>query len=389
MRAPTVPMEVDVAAADMDTQLIAVCKQIMGDAHGDKSWRAATSADIEVRQIQGGITNMLYRVSLREGAQDVACSTTAVLVRVFGKAGDVVCDRKAENEAFAELGRIDFGPKLHGLFGNGRVEGWLHGRRPLEPLEMLETKPVNFQALNARKLAEMHMTCKLPSSTEVWAQLHEWLALAEKVEFPDDPKKEARLRQLDPFPRFAQEVEALKKVLPSPLNGYGKTLLEGTTGVERRAREILYETRFCHLDLLSGNIMYSEEHGDVRFIDFEYAMNSYVGLDVANHFNAVPESCLILENTFDVDKYYPGPALQTTWLQAYLEARKIPFDDDLLAALLKVVIEFSCLAELRWVVWGVVQAGSSPVDFDYLEYTKMRFEQGFLRYKAWRDEGRP
>jgi hypothetical protein len=39
-------------------------------------------------------------------------------------------------------------------------------------------------------------------------------------------------------------------------------------------------------------------------------------------------------------------------------------------------------AELRWVLWAVVQAALSPVDFDYLNYACLRFHSGYAKYKA-------
>ena len=33
-------------------------------------------------------------------------------------------------------------------------------------------------------------------------------------------------------------------------------------------------------------------------------------------------------------------------------------------------------------VWAIIQAGTSAVDFDYLQYAKLRFERGYLYYKS-------
>jgi len=369
-------------------QLIALCKRLLGEKGGNMAWRAIDAVDLEVTRISGGITNMLYRVGPREGAVG-AGAAPRMLVRVFGKAGDVVCDRACENETFAELSASAFGPTLYGLFGNGRLEGWMEGRRPLEALEMLQVEPIDFQTLTAQRLADMHMRCKPVTDLDIWAQLREWVELGKKVAFPNDSVKAEKLKRLDPWPRFEVEVDFCESVLPSPANGHGERLLDGNgLSPALKARKLLYERCFCHLDLLSGNIMYSEAAGDVRFIDFEYAMYCHIGLDIANHFNAVPESCLILNDSFEPDKYYPSQKLQRKWIRAYLEARSIPVDDELLEAVLVVVLDFALLAEIRWVVWSVVQAGYSPVDFDYLDYGVMRFEQGYLKYKAWREAGR-
>jgi len=350
-------------------------------------------ADAEVVQVSGGITNMLYRVAPKKGTA-MHSRAAPILARVFGQAGDVVCDRRRENVVVAELSEMGFGPKLFGVFANGRLEHWYADRRPLEPLEMVQAEPVDMQTMIAKRLAEMHQRAS-PKVEEVdlWAQLRDWVALGKKVAFPDDAEKAAKLAKLNPYPRFEEQLDELEALLPSQRTDGGRRLLESTgTGASlsaaaRRARELLFEERFCHLDLLSGNIMYSEGVRDVDFIDYEYSMRTCVGLDVANHFCAVPESCLILEDTFDVDKYYPSQALQRRWLSAYYAARRVELDEEVLDEMLKVVLDFALLAELRWVIWSVVQAGHSPVDFDYLDYGVMRFEQGFMNYRAWRDRG--
>uniref|UniRef100_A0A7S2N8T2 ethanolamine kinase n=1 Tax=Zooxanthella nutricula TaxID=1333877 RepID=A0A7S2N8T2_9DINO len=251
----------------------------------------------------------------------------------------------------------------------------------------MQVEPVDFVGMTARRLADMHARCRCSGGADLWAQLREWVALAKKVSFPDGSEKAEKLKRLDPFPRFENELNALEDRLPSSKNSNGAALLEARSGVDRRALELLLEIRFCHLDLLSGNIMYSEEAGDVVFIDFEYANSCCIGFDIANHYNAVPESCLILENKFDAEMYFPSGVQQRHWFQAYLEARGIPADEELLGGLLRVVLEFSLFAELRWVIWSVVQAGHSPVDFDYLDYGVMRFEEGYMKYKAWCEAG--
>merc|ERR1719506_3165458 len=73
-----------------------------------------------------------------------------------------------------------------------------------------------------------------------------------------------------------------------------------------------------HADLLSANIMYDEQSKDVRFIDYEYAQLGPAGLDLANHFNAVPEGMLIQDGCLDV-KRYPSAEIRRHFLKAYLE----------------------------------------------------------------------
>lgn len=382
---------VTVGAADVVEQVLRICSALLGAA--SEAWRSTSPDDFEVRRIHGGITNVLFKVAPRS-TSPVPPSPPSVLVRAFG-AGNKVCDRVHENRLVRDLSDAGFGPEILGVFSNGRLEAWLEGHRTLEPDEMLQTGPVDFVSLSARKLGEMHARI-LPAAiadkakVPLWTQLRVWAALAEQVAFPSDERKAAKLAQLD-LPAVIRELDHCESLLPSGLNSEGEELIAraGAPGsVAQNARRLLYEKRFCHLDLLAQNIMFSEELGEVRFIDFEYSAMCYVGVDIANHFNAVPESCLVHEpQVFDPDKYYPRPELQLHWLRAYLEARSIEADAELLAEMLRVIAEFALVAELRWVIWAVVQAGGSPVDFDYLGYGNMRFHEGYGRYRRWLESG--
>eukprot|EP00405_Crypthecodinium_cohnii_P003822 CAMPEP_0194766376 /NCGR_PEP_ID=MMETSP0323_2-20130528/31130_1 /TAXON_ID=2866 ORGANISM="Crypthecodinium cohnii, Strain Seligo" /NCGR_SAMPLE_ID=MMETSP0323_2 /ASSEMBLY_ACC=CAM_ASM_000346 /LENGTH=391 /DNA_ID=CAMNT_0039697185 /DNA_START=9 /DNA_END=1184 /DNA_ORIENTATION=- len=379
---------IDVASPTLHQDLLSLCAQLLSPKVGAERWGSLKIEDLEITVIDGGITNALYKVALKESSD---CSVPSVLVRVFGKAGDAVCDRLQENKIFGELSTVGFGPAMLGVFANGRLEGWLEGRRPLKALEMIAFEPAPFPLLIAKQLAVMHKSCSPQTLAEVWSQLREWIALGKEVSFLDGSEKHEKLKLANPFPRVEEELNFLETILPSPSNDHGAKLpSDGLTETRCQARKLLFEQRFCHLDLLSGNIMFSEERGDVVFIDFEYATHSYVGLDIANHFNAVPESCLILDDVFDADKYYPSQDHQRKWLRAYFSEVGVEVSPTLMEELLIVLLDFALLAELRWVAWAVVQASCSPVDFDYLDYCRMRFEDGYLKYKQWRqDGGRP
>lgn len=43
--------------------------------------------------------------------------------------------------------------------------------------------------------------------------------------------------------------------------------------------------RFCHNDLLAGNVIVRPDKSAVDFIDYEYASANYRGYDIGNHFN--------------------------------------------------------------------------------------------------------
>lgn len=56
---------------------------------------------------------------------------------------------------FQCLSDSKFGPFLHGVFGNGRVEGWVDAA-PLTPEQMGQSSPTNFPKLIAQGLGSMH-----------------------------------------------------------------------------------------------------------------------------------------------------------------------------------------------------------------------------------------
>merc|ERR1712137_580644 len=327
---------------------------------------------------------MLYKVS-------IPCSNP-VLVRVFGKGGDCVIDRKTENDVFSELSEVGLCPKLLGIFENGRLEEFLQGRRTLEPLEMLQNESPDFMRMVARQLAVFHEFSPKSLGARVsqfWPTIHKYASQAAEVTFPAGSTKAEALAKLD-IGRILAEIQILEMLVPSPQNDEGATLIAREhESIQRRAMEFLFSTHFTHMDLLSGNIMYSEVAGDVRFIDFEYADYCYVGMDLANCFCAIPESCLIFSGKFDAERYFPSVKQQRYWLSAYLEGRNVDPDDEFVEALLKQLRVFVLAQELRWTVWAVVQAANSPVDYDYLNYAHMRFYDGYLTYKLWLEEGRP
>ena len=63
--------------------------------------------------------------------------------------------------------------------------------------------------------------------------------------------------------------------------------LQRSTSSSALARKTMLEVVFCHNDLLGGNVLFSEERGDVVLIDYEYAACNYAAFDIANHFCAV------------------------------------------------------------------------------------------------------
>lgn len=125
---------------------------------------------------------------------------------------------------------------------------------------------------------------------------------------------------------------------------------------------------FSHNDLLCANIIYNPESKDVAFIDYEYGSFNYRSFDIANHF------CEFAG--FDCDySLYPDESVQRQWIREYLcqyngtaECTKEQIDQ-----VLKEVAVFAVIAHAFWILWALVQAQVSDIDFDYMEYSIKRF----------------
>ena len=128
---------------------------------------------------------------------------------------------------------------------------------------------------------------------------------------------------------------------------------------------------FCHNDLLSGNILYDQEKDAAEFIDYEYGGFNYAAFDIANHF------CEFAG--FDGNySLYPAKSFQLKWLRTYLERIDIKnVSDDRVSRLFQEVQIFALAAHLFWGVWALVQAEISDIDFNYLDYAKIRFDEFF------------
>jgi thiamine kinase-like enzyme len=138
----------------------------------------------------------------------------------------------------------------------------------------------------------------------------------------------------------------------------------------------------CHNDLLSGNIMLDPVRNSVRLIDFEYSGINLAVADVANVFTAVCESIMLSGEPQDVERNFPPRHKQLHFLETYL-GHAIP--DSEREAVFTVILGFAMADELRWTIWGTIQAEQSIVDFDYVFYYNSRFD-AYKNYKRLLEE---
>jgi len=297
----------------------------------------------QVSVVEGGITNQLYKVSLKSHPDQ------PVLVRIYGPRTELVIDRSKENDVVDVLSSNGEGPRIHGRFANGRLESWLVGKS-LTPAQMRDP---SLSALIAGRLSRLHRQ-RMPfdRTPVIGGVLRKWAAIAADVSFPNDAAKAALLSQLG--------LSAVIDATEAYINAVQASYFGGASPIV-----------FAHNDLLSGNVMWDEKTNAVALVDFEYGNYNPRAFDFANHFC----ECCGFECDWSV---FPTFTAQQHFLRAYIAALDgVPpasVSSDTVHAAYAEVQCWLLGPHLFWCLWAVVQARYSPIDFDYLSYALQRWK---------------
>ncbi|XP_033196472.1 ethanolamine kinase 1 [Bombus vosnesenskii] len=296
-----------------------------------------------------GITNKLIGVWYSEHYNEM------VLVRVYGHKTDLLIDRKDETRNIRVLNKVGFTHSIYATFNNGLAYQFIEGN-------ILTTETVrnpDIYVLVAKRMAQMHRLkpddTEIPKDACIWKKLEKFMEIMPK-EFLDVTKQTRFEKIIKPFGVLKQEYEALKKELINLNN----------------------EVVFAHNDLLLGNVLYNEKKMSVTFIDFEYTGYNYQAYDIANHF---AEFAGIDNPDYSL---YPEEQLQKAWLNIYLQeynnVKCVPQNE--INLLYLQVNKFVLLSHFFWGCWGLIQSEHSTIDFDFLEYAAIRFNE----YFKWKEE---
>lgn len=341
-------------SAEMRDLAARICRDYL---HG--GWKKVTAHNIGFKHISGGLSNLLYHVSLPEDIwkesrfQD---EPREVLIRVYGQThGEGALEALiTESVVFTLLSERNLGPKLHGIFPGGRIEQYINAR-PLLTEELADEK---LSAQIAQKMATIH-SMQVPLHKEptwLWNTIDRWLQTCDTKLLTSVPEfAKSILDRMD----LRAETKWLKKRLES----------EGCPVV------------FCHNDLQEGNILMKldqeQENGNknsepkIVIIDFEYCSYNYRSFDIANHF---------VEWTYDYTEpnypfykedlsNYPTDIQRRAFIRAYLDetgSRENP------NKVMKEVEVFTLASHFFWALWGLINAETSKIPFGYWEYACSR-----------------
>ncbi|KAJ0524590.1 putative ethanolamine kinase [Helianthus annuus] len=308
-------------------------------------WSNLDESHFTAAQLSGGITNRLLKVSVEEENGN----TVLVTVRIYGPNTEYVINRDRELQAIVHLSAAGFGPKLLGTFENGMVQSFIHART----LNASDMRKPKLAAEIAKQLKSFHQV-DIPGSKEpqLWNDIFKFLKKASYLTY-DDRKKQNMYKKIS-FKEVETELIKLKE-LTGPLDA---------------------PVVFAHNDLLSGNLMLNDDEEKLYFIDFEYGSYSYRGFDIGNHFNEYAG--------LDCDyTLYPTKNEQYHFFRHYLNPEKPnEVSDNDLEALYVETTCYMLVSHLYWALWALIQAKMSEIDFDYLKYFFLRYDE----YKRRKNE---
>ncbi|XP_024137610.1 choline/ethanolamine kinase isoform X2 [Oryzias melastigma] len=333
------------------------------------SWRTIHETDFYISIVSGGLSNQLYLCSLPDHVHCVEEEPRQVLLRIYGAILQGVDSLVLESVMFAILAERTLGPKLYGIFPEGRLEQYLPNTRMLT--HQLSNPAISAEI--ATKMAHFHKMV-MPFNKEpkwLFGSINKYMDQVMNINFVREAhlKKYKKLMKLD----LPAELESLRKLLaatPSPVV-------------------------FCHNDVQEGNILdLKDKDGNsidsLMLIDFEYSSYNYRGFDFGNHFCE-----WMYDYTYDewpffkaTPKNYPTREQQLLFIRSYLDEFENPPDAGMDRTQIEedMIIEanrYALASHFLWGLWSIIQAKLSKIEFGYMDYAQVRFDAYFKQKKLF------
>ncbi|MGH0162371.1 UNVERIFIED_CONTAM: hypothetical protein FKN15_071914 [Acipenser sinensis] len=402
---------------DRDTKVRAYawCKEFLSG-----SWKLISEDDFQIGVVSGGLSNLLYLCSLPDHVLSVGEEPREVLLRVYGAILQGVDSLVQESVMFAILAERALGPRLYGIFPEGRLEQYIPSNRLLT--EQLRVPDLSGEI--AVKMSRFHGMV-MPFNKEpkwLFGTIERYMKQILTLTFT----KEAHLKKFNKLMKYnlPAEMESLSTVVMSLKSHFTQTQVSVVSedsssehyvldlehesdirkikmqktkacelGTERKVIDsvakpktdadlnIIASDRFSRSSTQAGcNILMlaDQDHSSkekLMLIDFEYSSYNYRGFDIGNHFcewiydytyNQWPFFKATLEN-------YPSREQQLHFLRHYLsEFSGIKGDverDDRAKIEEEMIIEtnrFALASHFLWGLWSIIQAKLSTIEFGYM-----------------------
>lgn len=342
--------------------------------------RQLTVDNLKVNRILGALTNSVYKLEYRD--PHALSNPPLLLLRVYGKNVDDLIDRDAELKILIRLSSRHIGPKLLGIFNNGRFEQFLEGFVTMAKDDIRD--PVLSQMIG-RRMKKLHTLVELDARETklefpvAWLQLLKWLPLVEREYLPIFEKDAIENTLLMPWASFKDLVFSYREFLFAKYD------------TDRLADNFC----FCHNDTQYGNLLLkdsfdpctltpssapgtaNETDHNLAVIDFEYAGPNFAAYDIADHFSEWMADYHDVDRPYfiHIDKY-PSVEEKVNFLSSYVEYNSEPTSSNLKTAtvppdepaarvdfevkkLFNEIIYWRATVLFFWLVWGLIQHAST------------------------------
>ncbi|NXA42914.1 CHKB kinase, partial [Eudromia elegans] len=218
------------------------------------SWKLIGPDEFGIGPVSGGLSNLLFKCALPEHILSVGDEPRQVLLRVYGAILQGVDSLVLESVMFAILAERALGPRLYGVFPQGRLEQYIPSRR----LRTEDLRDPDISREIAVKMSRFHGMV-MPFNKEpkwLFGTMEGYLKQIAELTFPE----EAQLKKLNRLKAYNlhEEMRSLRRLLestPSPVV-------------------------FCHNDVQEGNILLlagreASSSDKLMLIDFEYSSYNY------------------------------------------------------------------------------------------------------------------
>ncbi|XP_067915435.1 choline/ethanolamine kinase [Heterodontus francisci] len=336
------------------------CKEFLAG-----SWKLITVEEFQISVISGGLSNLLYLCSLPDHVLSVGDEPRQVLLRVYGAILQGVDSLILESVMFAVLAERALGPRLYGVFPQGRLEQYIPSRRLLTE----ELAFPDFSAEIAVKMSRFHGMV-MPFNKEP-----KWL--------------------FETMDRYLKQIMGLTFIRETHVKKFNKLKSFNLPAELASLRSLLEATWspvvFCHNDVQEGNILFlagkdPSSTEKLMLIDFEYSSYNYRGFDIGNHFCE-----WMYDYTYDQWPFfkaslekYPNRQQQLHFIRHYLSEYSGNKGDSMHEDQTKIeeemIIEinrYALASHYLWALWAILQAKISTIEFGYLDYALYRLEAYF------------
>ncbi|KAF1761199.1 hypothetical protein GCK72_009453 [Caenorhabditis remanei] len=309
-------------------------------------WSLLEKNEIEVTQITGGQSNLIYMASCKNSKKLSSDTPECFLIRIHCQPSSQVFN---DTVIFSVMSERGLGPKLYGFFPGGRLEEYL-------PSRTLDTDSIKLPEI-ARRVGALY-----PKYHEIDVPISKCAGSLRFIR-----------HNLEEYKKLGGSVH---KMRPYSVK-YEDEPLRETISVDELEREIeVFEEWskvfddtivFSHNDLAPLNVLELNGTKEIVFIDFEYASYNWRGFDL----------CMFLcENAFDYRVPPPGVRIDQKFLvehpnmqifcEAYIDSlykmkssnpeRKFPLTENREEEIRKLEMEiqfFIPLVNLFWAVWSL------------------------------------